>query len=164
MIAGVYLGVALAMGTIQTQALKPPHSMVVEHEEIHAQLLAATQVGGRTGNAAKQLVAVLHPHFEREQQIALPPLGVLESLAAGKGHPMMSEAVRLSRQLKKELPKMLEEHKSIRKATQNLIQVAQQEKRAAVVDFGHRLAAHALFEEQVTYPAAILVATTAAKK
>jgi len=61
-----------------------PQSLQTEHEEIHEALTNATRAPGRVGAAAKELAAVLHPHFERENQIALPPLGLLAPLAAGQ--------------------------------------------------------------------------------
>jgi hypothetical protein len=52
-----------------------PKSIRVEHEEIHSTLAEATKAAGAVGVAARELAQVLHPHFVREEQIALPPLG-----------------------------------------------------------------------------------------
>src|SRR5512146_404861 len=63
-------------GTVQTTTLmRIPESLRVEHEAIHAELVRATNEPGAVGKAARELAAVLHPHFVREEQIALPPLG-----------------------------------------------------------------------------------------
>jgi hypothetical protein len=51
-----------------------PHSLRVEHEELHAELAKATREGGQVGEAAKAVAKVLHPHFLREEEYALPPL------------------------------------------------------------------------------------------
>jgi hemerythrin superfamily protein len=59
--------------------------------------------------------------------------------------------------LRKELPRMLEEHKRIRAATEKLRIAAREEKAAAQEQFAERLAAHAQTEEEILYPAAILV-------
>ena len=53
------------------QSFEIPASMRAEHEEIHAALERATQATGRVGEAARALAKVLHPHFVREDQIAL---------------------------------------------------------------------------------------------
>src|SRR5688572_12685895 len=58
--------------------IRIPESMRMEHEEIHSELERITRMPGRIGTAARELAAVLHPHFVREEQIALPPLGLLE--------------------------------------------------------------------------------------
>ena len=144
-------------GSAQPSAIAIPHSLQTEHEEIHQALLAATRAPGRVGTAAKELAAVLHPHFERENQIALPPLGLLAPLAAGETPAGLKEALAMSDALRKEMPRMLEEHKRIRAATETLRSAAREEKASVHEHFAERLAAHARTEEEVLYPAAILV-------
>jgi hypothetical protein len=61
-----------------------PESMRVEHGEIHAELVRATSAPGPVGDAARELARVLHPHFVREEQIALPPLGLLAPRSGGR--------------------------------------------------------------------------------
>lgn len=60
--------------SMDTSAIQIPASVATEHEEIHSTLVAATKAPGRVGAAARELAEVLHPHFVREEQIALPPL------------------------------------------------------------------------------------------
>jgi hypothetical protein len=134
-----------------------PQSLQTEHHEIHEALVEATKAPGRVGAAAKELAAVLGPHFKREDEIALPPLGLLAPLAAGERPAGMEEALAMSDALRKELPRMLEEHKQIRAATEKLRTVAREEKAAVHEQFAVDLAAHAQSEEEVLYPAAILV-------
>ena len=134
-----------------------PQSLKAEHDEIHEALAEATRVPGRIGAAAAELAAVLHPHFERENQIALPPLGLLAPLAAGQAPAGLPEALAMTDALRKELPRMLEEHKRIRAATEKL-RIAAREGKAPVQErLAETLAAHARTEEEVLYPAAILV-------
>jgi hypothetical protein len=134
-----------------------PHSLETEHHEIHEALAEATRAPGRVGAAAKELAAVLDPHFERENQIALPPLGLLAPLAAGTTPAGLQDALAMSDALRKEMPRMLDEHKRIRAATEKLLVVAREEKAPAQEQFAERLAAHAQTEEEILYPAAILV-------
>jgi hypothetical protein len=134
-----------------------PHSIEAEHKMVHQALTTATQAPGRVGTAARELAAVLGPHFEREEQIALPPLGLLATLAAGENPAGMKEALAMSDALRKEMPRMLEEHKQIRAATEKLRTVAREENADVHAEFAERLAAHATSEEEVMYPAAILV-------
>jgi hypothetical protein len=141
----------------QKTTIEVPESLQVEHKHIHEALVAATRAPGRVGAAARELAAVLHPHFEREDQIALPPLGLLRSLAAGETPAGMEEALAMTDALRKELPRMLEEHGRIRAATEKLRAVAREENAAAQERFADDLAAHARSEEEVLYPAAILV-------
>ena len=141
----------------QKSVITIPQSQQTEHEEIHEALAKATRTPGRVGAAAKELAAVLDPHVERENQIALPPLGLLAPLAAGDTPAGMQEALAMSDALRKELPGMLEEHKRIRAATEKLRTAAREEKASAHEHFAQTLAAHAQTEEEILYPAAILV-------
>ena len=58
-----------------------PQPLQHEHEALHERLRLATQAGGEVGEAAKALAHLMHPHFVKEDQIALPPLGLLAALA-----------------------------------------------------------------------------------
>lgn len=59
--------------------------------------------------------------------------------------------------LKAELPKMLEEHKAVVAALNQLIEAAKKEKKDEVTHFARKLMLHAQTEEQVSYPTAILI-------
>ncbi len=141
----------------QKSMLTIPQSLQTEHEEIHDALTNATRAPGPVGAAAKELAAVLHPHFERENQIALPPLGLLAPLARGETPGGLQEALALTDALRKELPRMLQEHKRIRAATEKLRIAAREENARAHEQLADTLATHAQTEEEVLYPAAILV-------
>jgi hypothetical protein len=134
-----------------------PESMRAEHKEIHEELVRATKVEGKVGTAARELAAVLHPHFVREEEIALPPLGLLAPLARGESTADMREVLRMTDALRAELPRMLEEHKAISAATIRLRDVARAESNAAAERLADQLLLHARSEEELFYPAAILV-------
>jgi hypothetical protein len=134
-----------------------PMSMRAEHREIHESLERATKLPGRVGAAARELAAVLHPHFVREEQIALPPLGLLAALARGDSAAPMRGVLPMTDSLRAELPRMLEEHVAIRAATMKLRDVARAERNASVVALAEELARHARSEEELFYPAAVLV-------
>ena len=133
-----------------------PDSLRAEHEEIHAALVRTTTAPGEVGVAARELAAVLHPHFVREEQIALPPLGLLAPLARGEFSPEMLDVLPLTDSLRAELPGMLEEHKAIRAATVRLGEAARAEGNTAAARLAVQLALHAQSEEELFYPAAIL--------
>jgi hypothetical protein len=84
-------------------AVTIPASVQREHKQIHEALTAATKAPGRVGAAARELAAVLGPHFEREEQIALPPLGLLAPLAAGERPPDMANVLAMTDALRQEL-------------------------------------------------------------
>lgn len=134
-----------------------PQSLRAEHHAIHEELERATGLPGPVGMAARELAAVLHPHFVREDQIALPPLGLLAPLARGEYTPDMLAVLPLTDSLRAELPRMLEEHKAIRAATVRLGEVARAAGNDRVVKLAETLVQHALSEEELFYPAAVLV-------
>ncbi len=116
-----------------------------------------TQIGGRTGEKAKMVEQVLHPHFLKEEKYALPPLGLLPNLAKGILSPDMTEVYSLTDQLKIDLPNMIEEHKHIVTALNGLIEAAEKEGKREAINFAQKLQDHALQEEEVSYPASILI-------
>jgi hypothetical protein len=134
-----------------------PESIQTEHHAIHEALTNATRAPGAVGAAAKELAALLDPHFKREEEIALPPLGLLAPLAAGQKPAGMEKVLAMSDALRKELPRMLEEHQRIRAATERLRLAAREQKLAEHERFAEELALHAQTEEEVLYPAAVLV-------
>ena len=134
-----------------------PQSMIDEHEELHTDLKKAILVGGKVGHAAKVVSDILHPHFEREEKFALPPLSLLSALSRGEIEPEMAEVFAMTNVLKAELPSMLKEHKAIVAALGKLKEAAIEEKKPDVVHFAEKFALHAQTEEQVSYPTAILI-------
>lgn len=134
-----------------------PTSIKEEHDELHAELVTATKAAGRTGEAARTVAKLMHPHFVKEEEYALPPLGVLADLAQGVAVPEMLEVLTMTDKLKGDLRNMLDEHQAIIGALKGLVSAATEEKHPETADFARRLMHHALIEEQVMYPAALLV-------
>ncbi|HET7284658.1 MAG TPA: hemerythrin domain-containing protein [Nitrososphaeraceae archaeon] len=137
---------------------KIPESLELEHEELHRQLVKAIEEGGKVGEAAKAVADVLHPHFEKEEEYALPPLALLSSLSKqDKISSDMKSVFTMTEMLKADLPHMIEEHNSIVIALDNLIEVAKKENKIEFVQFAQKLKLHAKTEEEVLYPTAILI-------
>jgi hemerythrin HHE cation binding domain-containing protein len=137
--------------------LKIPEALKVEHDELHAELSKAIRAGGKTGLAAKAVADLLHPHFLSEEEFALPPLGALSELAAGRLARDAGDALAMSERLRRELPRMLGEHEAIVAALRTLTRAAKAEKKPGIARFAEKLTLHAKSEEQVLYPAAILI-------
>jgi len=134
-----------------------PEPLKREHEELHEQLRKATREGGAVGEAAKALAKLMHPHFVKEDEYALPPLGLLPLLAKGSVTPDMTAVLKLTDTLKQELGEMLAEHKTIVAALQVLAEAARRENKPEYVAFAEKLILHAQTEEEVMYPAALLI-------
>ena len=128
----------------------------MEHEELHAELRKATKMPGKVGEAARKVAQVLHPHFERENELALPVIGVIRELAEEKASPDFPKALELFEKFKPEYEKMVQEHVEIVKALDELEKAAKKAKRVAVVNFARKLKLHAKTEEELTYPAVLM--------
>lgn len=136
---------------------KIPHPLKAEHEELHSMLKKATQLSDKTGETAKTVAKLMHPHFVKEEEYALPPLGLLPLLASGKFSEEMKQVISMTDKLKKELPEMLAEHQQIVVALKILVKHATNENHPEVAAFAEKLMLHAQTEEEVSYPTAILI-------
>jgi hypothetical protein len=134
-----------------------PHPLRAEHDALHRQLALAIRAGGAVGEAAREVARLLHPHFVREEEFALPPLGLLEPIARSGVTPDMAGVLLLTQRLKAELPEMLAEHAQIVAALEKLRAAARDARFPEHEQFAEALILHAQTEELVLYPAAILV-------
>jgi hypothetical protein len=138
-------------------SLSVPRTLKIEHDQLHETLRQATRESGELGKAARAVAELMHPHFIKEEQYALPPLSLLPRVAQGVFEPAMAEVLSMTDKLKAELPQMLSEHKAIVKALETLAESARRANRLEYSDFAHKLIHHAQTEEEVSYPAALLV-------
>lgn len=137
--------------------LGSPESPKTGHRELRESLLEAERNGGQTGEAATAVMKVLFPHMLLEEEYAMPPLRLLRRLARGEVTPDMERILTKTETMKAELPRMLEEHKLIVAALRQFIRAATAEQHSEYAQFASKLIAHAQQEEEVLYPAAILV-------
>ena len=136
---------------------KIPELLKSEHKELDAELVRATKAGGKTGERAKALMKMLHNHFVKEEEFALPLIGLMALLMRGKVDQEMRSVFAMTDRLKVELPKMRREHRAIISALKKLTATANLEKKAEPARFAEKLMLHAKREEKVLYPAAMLV-------
>jgi len=134
-----------------------PKPLQAEHAELHEKLVEATKEPGAIGEAAREVARLLHPHFVREEEFALPPLGLLAQLARDGVTEEMAPVLPMTQRLRAELPQMLAEHKAIVGALERLRAAARAAGRPEHERFAEALVLHAQAEEQVMYPAALLV-------
>jgi hypothetical protein len=136
--------------------LAAPASLRAEHDELHREQ-AATKASSRVGEAARAVAKLLHPHFIEEEAFAVPPLGLLGTLARGGRIAEIAPVTAMTDRLKAELPRMLSEHRAITAALGELQSAARAAGDEARVQLAEKIIAHARAEEEVMYPAAILV-------
>jgi len=134
-----------------------PAVLRAEHEELDRQLARASSVPGAVGEAAREVARLVHAHFAREKEFALPPLGLLADVVRGALRAEMREALALTRQLKAELPAMFDEHRQIVLALEKLRTAARAAGRSEIEEFATALTRHAEMEERILYPAVVLL-------
>ena len=122
-----------------------------EHDALHDRLRQATQAGGEVGGLAKTLARLMHPHSVKEDQIALPLMGLPAALARGDATPEMAGVLVLTDQ-RAGLPAISAKHPAIVKALRWLHHAAQNAERRA-----ESATRSSTSEEEMMYPAAILV-------
>jgi hypothetical protein len=134
-----------------------PPSILEEHEALRAALARVRGEPGALGEAGRALAATMEPHFVKEEELALPPLGVLAALAADEAIQDPARIIELASRLEAELPTMLAEHREIGAAIEVLRQAAEAANRPEYAELGEEIFHHARSEEEITYPAAIVV-------
>ena len=134
-----------------------PGVLRTAHEELHEEMVAATRLGGETGAAAQAVVRVLFPHILLEEEFGIPPLSLLPRLARGEISADMASVLRWTELLKAELPRMLDEHKQIVEALKGFLRAATAEQHSGYARLAEKLSVHVQLEEEVLYPASIVV-------
>lgn len=142
--------------------LVTPPSLQKEHEDLHSQIAKTRALGGKTSQALERLVEVMHHHFVYEEEKSLPVLALIKDLALNPHPPKIDpatakKAIELALYLETHYDDMVAEHEKVNKAAEELAEVALDEDKVAAIEFSDMLKNHAQVEEEVTYPAIILV-------
>ena len=145
--------------------LSAPPSMEKEHEEIWRLLIGVQHLSGKTGSIAEKLAKDLKAHIDKEEELALPLLGILGDIASGKlKNGVAKKASLLGSRFEKEYPGMLHGHKELRRFLERLKKVGAEEGHLTAVRLAEALEAHSKEEEEVLYPAAIVAGLIASKR
>ncbi len=142
-----------------------PTSIERTHQELLGLMVATQHLQGRTGALAAKLARTLQPHLDREDEYALPLLGLLRTLVGGK--LSLAEAKRASRlyaRMREEYPRMSREHQELAKLIERLKKVSNEEGHPTATRFAEKLEQHAQQEEELLYPAAFLAGRLASEK
>lgn len=137
--------------------MKVPESLREEHEFFMERLKRYSARNDETGKALRQLLELLEPHVQKEDELVLPLLGAIGGVAAGT--PLESSGAVMSsyKRYAAQYDNMFAEHFPIRKALMRAVSTARREGCDDVVETLDALEHHARVEEEVLYPAALLV-------
>jgi len=143
-------------------ALHVPISLKSEHESLLARMRRAMRENDATGEAARRVMQVMDGHMMREEKFALRPLGILKALARGETPAELADVAQLVHDFKAELPQMVDEHRQIAELLRLLAREAETLGKHEYVELAEDLIEHAHLEEDVLYPAAMLLGKYAA--
>ena len=134
-----------------------PNPLQSKNQALLADLKQASKLEGKTGKGARLTARLLESHFAKEDEFALPPLGLLPALAHGTIEPEMAAAITMAARLHDELPNLLAEQRTIVAALEELMAAAEAESHAELVGLAEQLMLNEEIKQQVSYPAAILI-------
>jgi hypothetical protein len=141
----------------QERTLPAPSSLTAEHALLHTALTTASRLSGSAGAAAHEVRALVEPHFAKEQRQVFPLLRLLPMLSHGEAESWTAELLPIVDPLDTEIPILLREHLTIRRALERLTTAAWREGHSDTAFLAQRLERHIQMEEEVFYPAALLV-------
>ena len=145
--------------------LSTPASISNTHQDLLQLLVHAQRLPGKTGRVAEEVAKLVKPHIEKEEELFLPLLGILPEVVSGKLSPASAKrAAKLYTKAREEYPIMIGEHKALEKTLARLRRVAEKEGHPTATKFAELLKQHSLGEDQILYPAAILVERVALQK
>lgn len=137
--------------------LNVPRALQLDEESICRSVRAAVESGGKTGEAAGMLEAILLPHLAKERVDVLEPLALLPRLAHGEVTSEMAEMLPQIDRLKSDLRDLRVEHATILSAIKRFIAAAREEGKSQQARFAERLLFRAWLTESVFTPLAILI-------
>jgi hypothetical protein len=143
--------------------LQVPASLKNAHDALHVGLKRAMRESGHIGEVARNIMQLMDGHMLREEKFALRPLGLLKELGRGETPSDLAEAARMAQGLKSEMAQMVNEHRQIAELLRELAKDAAAEGKPELVELAEDMIVHAQMEEDVLYPAALLIGEYAAR-
>lgn len=137
--------------------LKVPKAIIHGHANIILELNEVLAIGGEIAEKAKQLRAAMVPHFKKEEDYALPPLGLLLAFTDENWEINAEEAINMAQNLELRLAEMKHDHSHIVDILNELKSLGEKEHNRVVKMFVKTLTLHIEMEDEVLYPATILI-------
>jgi hypothetical protein len=137
--------------------LELPEALQLSHKQLSAALGKISRCSGRTTAVADTIAQTLEPHIEREEEKVLRVLGLLAPLAAGQFDQKWLDNLSEWGDLETKESELHLEHRTLVRAGEELLAIAREEDAREVLDFSERLLLRIRLDEEVFYPAALLI-------
>jgi hypothetical protein len=134
-----------------------PDALKFGHDDVRAELVRATSMPGRIGDAAERVAGLCLPHFAREEEMMFPVFGLLRELASGEVRPEMAEVLPLVSAFSAWHDALDAQHQAIAAAVHAMLLAAHKEDNREVAEFAYCLRIHERLEDEVIYPMVPLI-------
>ncbi len=134
-----------------------PSSIKKTHEQLLEQIHKITLYKNSSAAIAIKLDSLMQHHFKEEEDLILPPLGLLPLLANNQIPEQSKDVILLSKNIKTMMTHMSVEHQLISAYIEELKKAADKQQLSEIMDFEKEVHQHANSEEEVYFPAAIMV-------
>lgn len=135
-----------------------PSSIKDDHAALMASIKQLTTIDDSSGRVAIKLLELMQHHFKEEEDNVLPALGLLPFLASGQLPGQIQEFKPLADQLNVKIFHLEIEHQLIKAHIDELMKVSSSEQKAGIEQLESALMVHAKTEEEIFFPAAIVIA------
>ncbi len=137
--------------------LGTPKALQLDHDAARAQFVRASTEGGKIASIARRLALLCLPHFEREERLAFPALGLLPLLVRGRVRPRMARFLPLIADFGAHRSELDEHHQSIEHVIDALLDACRRDRNREIAQFARDLRVHERIEDDVIYPTVIMI-------
>ncbi|MBE0627599.1 MAG: hypothetical protein IH606_22615 [Burkholderiales bacterium] len=134
-----------------------PNALRLAHNEARALLVRATIAYGKVPGAAKRVADLCLPHFEYEEKNVFPILALLPDLQRGELRREMMAVMPLISDFREKHELANTHHHSILAAVDDLLDDTHSDKSSEFAEFAYNVRVHEKIEDEVIYPAVILI-------
>jgi hypothetical protein len=144
--------------TAAAQHLVTPNSVQLQHAQIIGRLESYARQSGPIGAAAQKALAFLKAHYAKEEEVVLPPLGLLSALLKdGVSKADMERALKMAENTKAAGDELYAEHAQITALMTELADTANESNERELVRLATRVAAQSLNDMEVLHPTTVLI-------
>ncbi len=134
-----------------------PGVLLQEHDEIRTELKRAVLEHGPIGEAAKHVARLCLPHLDLEEKEVFPAFAILRQLVLDHWRPEMKQIAPMVFHFSQHSDDLIHQHQKIIAAIENLWEAAYEDGNGEIANFARHLASHERMEDEVLYPALILI-------
>lgn len=134
-----------------------PESIKEEHAYLLSKVKDLSLLNDSTGRAAKRLLEVMQHHFSEEEEYVLPPLVLLPVLTNDSIPANAQDVIVMTDKLKSQSSHLDAEHQMIKALLDEVAEAAVNDNHPEVAGLQRELINHAMTEEEIIFPSALLV-------